>query len=215
MPSLRMFVPAFAAVLVSGLPGRAQDKPKMVPEEGAVQVMLLRQKSVREELKLTPEETRKIHEFANRQWKKAQHIHNNLSVNEHRAEYEKMTKENERFLDEILEPEQRKRLDQITMQVAGLMWVTNPKVAEELKLTDEQKQKAKGMQQEARREMHDLIHSTGPEARQEKLKELRATSRKRLMDLLTDDQERRWKEMIGSPFHGNLEFHNDQGQAER
>ena len=208
MRRLRMCGLALAALVVSVSPARAEDKPKMVPEEGAVQIMLLRQQSVRDELKLTADETEKIHVFADRQWKKAQHVHSNMSAAEHRAQYEEMTKENDRFLDQILEPDQRKRFNQITLQVAGLMWVTRPEVASELKLTDDQIQKARGLQQEARKEMHDLIHSTTAEGRQEKLKELRMTSRKRLMELLTPEQESKWKEMAGAPFHGEFRFHD-------
>ena len=215
MRSLRIWSLALAALAASVTPARAEDKPKMVPEEGAVQIMLLRQQSVRDELKLTKDETEKIHDFADRQWKKAEHVHNDLSPAQHRAEYEKMTKENEGFLDETLAPAQRKRLDQITLQVAGLMWVTRPKIAEALKLTDDQKQKAKSLQQEARKEMHELIHSTSPEARQEKLKELRMTSRKRLMDLLTSEQQHEWREKLGPPFQGNLQFHEDGRNAEK
>lgn len=211
MRRLRMWGMALVALVASVSPARSDDKPKMVPEEGAVQIMLLRQQSVRDELKLTADETEKIHEFADRQWKKAQHVHTNLSPAEHRAQYEEMSKENDRFLDQILEPAQRKRLNQITLQVAGLMWVTRPEVASELQLTDDQKQKAKGLQQEARKEMHDLIHSTATDGRQEKLKELRMTSRKRLMELLTDEQESKWKEMAGAPFNGEFRFHDHEG----
>lgn len=199
-------------VLVAGLatavPAQQQKSQKkgLVAEEGAIQVMLLRQQSVRDELKLTDDEAKKIHEFADRQWKKAQHIHEKLEAKEHHAKYEDMTKENDRFIHEILEPAQLKRLNGITMQVAGLLWVTHPEVAAELKLTDEQKQKAKVLQQEARDEMHDLIHVQTKEGRDEKLAQLRQTSRKRLDSLLTDEQKARWKEMAGEPFRGSLQF---------
>ena len=43
----------------------------MVPESGAIRLMLLRQKSVREELKLSEDQTNKIRDFSGEQWKKA------------------------------------------------------------------------------------------------------------------------------------------------
>jgi hypothetical protein len=46
---------------------RSGDSDRMVPEEGAVHVMLLRQKCVREELKLTDDEARKVKEHNNRE----------------------------------------------------------------------------------------------------------------------------------------------------
>ena len=50
----------------------ADEKAKLVPEEGAIELVLLRHKAVRDDLKLTHREARKIHEFTEEQWKKAQ-----------------------------------------------------------------------------------------------------------------------------------------------
>lgn len=206
MRELRMLTLTLAALVAWGATARPAEKKAektMVPEEGAVQVMLLRQKSIQEALNLTPDETKQIYEFTDRQWKKALRAEE-LSPAEHDKAYDEMTEENKKFVNEILEPAQRKRLNQITLQVAGLMWVTHPDVAAELELTDVQKAKAKAYQEEARKEMHDMIRSETGAGKEEKLRELRATSRKRLLELLTDEQETKWKEMIGEPFTGEL-----------
>ncbi|HUY33493.1 MAG TPA: hypothetical protein VMV69_12150 [Pirellulales bacterium] len=187
-------------------PARAAEKEvKLVPEEGAVEVMLLRQHSVRKELKLTDDEAEKIHKFTSQQWKKAQHV-SALGEKERDRKFDEMTKENERFLEETLTKDQKKRLDQITLQVAGLLCVTRPHVASKLKLTSEQKKRAPQLQKEARDEMEELIHSTSDGEKQEKLSELRQTSKKRLLELLTDEQESEWKKMTGAPFKGDLHF---------
>ena len=81
-----------------------------------------------------------------------------------------MTKEDEKFLDEVLTPAQHKRLDQITLQVAGLLWIRRPDVAAKLKLTDEQKKKAALYQEEARKEMEELLHSPTRRDRQAELR---------------------------------------------
>ncbi len=185
----------------------ARPQEQLVPEEGAVQVMLLRQKAVQECLNLTDREAQKIQEFTSEQWKKAQQVID-LGRDERRQKFTAMTQENDRFIDEILKPEQRKRLDQITLQVAGLLWVTRPTVASKLDLTEEQKTRAHQMQQEARKEMQEYIHTYNKEDRKEKLQQLRQTSRKRLMDLLTDEQEKKWKEMTGDPFLGEFVIEN-------
>ena len=83
-----------------------------------------------------------------------------------------MTKEDEQFLDEILTAAQHKRLDQITLQVAGLLWIKRPEIAAELKLTDEQKKKAAEYQEEARKEMEELLHSTTRRDRHAELRKL-------------------------------------------
>ncbi|MDB5308471.1 MAG: hypothetical protein JWO38_2673 [Gemmataceae bacterium] len=184
----------------------AERKQGHVPEEGAVQVMLLRQKSVQDDLKLANADTTKIHDFATRQWKKAQEF-DKLSPKEQDEKYRELTRENEKFLAEVLKPEQKKRLDQITMQVAGLMWVTRPELAAAIGLTAEQKKKAKELQKEAHDEAHKILsENVGRELKAEELKQLREKNRKRLMDLLTDDQEKKWKELAGTPFTGELYF---------
>ncbi len=204
MRDFRMWALALAALALGVTPARPAEK-KIVPEEGAVQVMLLRQKSVQEALNLTADETKKIYEFTDRQWRKAQRAEE-LSPAEHNKAYDQLTEENQKFLHEILEPDQLKRLDQITLQVAGLLWVTQPGVASALKLTDEQKARARQFQQEARDEMHDALSSETEAGRQKKLQELRANSHERLFELLTDEQEAKWKELIGEPFRGQLSY---------
>jgi DNA-binding TFAR19-related protein (PDSD5 family) len=183
----------------------ADDEVKLVPEEGAVEIMLLRQASVRKELNLTNDEAEKIHKFSVQQWKKAREV-SKLGETQRDAQFVEMTKENQRFLDETLEPGQRKRLDEIEFQVAGLLCVTRPDVAAKLKLSAEQKERAPKLQKLARDEMEALIHTTNDEKKQEELAELRQTSRKRLLELLTDEQEATWKQLTGKPFEGELHF---------
>jgi hypothetical protein len=178
---------------------------RVVPEEGAVRVALLRHKSIRDELKLTEDETKRIHDFTDRQWQKAQRIEA-LPAAERDREFAGLSRENDQFLKEVLEPEQLKRLNQITLQTAGLLWVTYPQVADQLRLTEEQKAKARQYQAEARREMQEILYAQTRGERHAKLKELRQTSRKRLMEILTDEQEKTWKEMCGEPFHGEMRF---------
>jgi Spy/CpxP family protein refolding chaperone len=191
---------ALVVLAVCAPPARPQDADnRMVPEEGAVHVMLLRQKSVRDALKLTDEESRKIQEHNEQQWKKAQDIHK-LAPDERHRRYEELTRDNERFLDQVLEPAERRRLDEISLQVAGLLLATSPRFATKLGLTDQQKADLKRHQDEARKELADVLHSKSKEGRQEKLAELRKTSRKRLMDVLNDEQELKWKLMTGAPF---------------
>lgn len=200
-----------AASMALAQAARADDE-KLVPEEGAVQVMLLRQKSVRDELKLTEAECKKIDEFSKQQWRKAESV-SKLSEKDRDQKFEEMTKENERFLHETLEPDQQKRLDQITLQLAGLLWVTRSEVASKLKLSAEQKQKATELQKKAREEMEELVHATRSEKRQEKFRELRTTSRQKLLALLTPQQQNQWNEMTGKPFSGTIDLSDPTGDT--
>ena len=205
MRDLRSWILASAALFAWVLPAAAVEKNKPVPEGGAVQIVLLRHQSVRDDLKLTADEAKKIDDFTEEQWKKARRAED-LGQQESDSLFADLTRENDRFLMQTLTPDQRKRLDQITLQLAGLLWVTRPRIASQLNLTEDQKTKVAQYQKEARAEMEDLLHSTTRRDRSARLRELRTTSRKRLMDVLTDEQEKKWKEMAGEPFRGDLRF---------
>jgi len=188
-------------------PGAAAHKKGMVPEEGAVELMLLWQKSVRDDLKLTDDESMKVHDFIAGQWKKAKALEGAADA-EQDQKFDELTRENEQFLKETLQPEQSKRLEQIALQTAGLLWVTRPHIADQLKLPDDQKKQAHDLQQKARQEVDDLLNASDREAKKEDVQKLRETSHKRLMELLTDDQKAKWKEMAGEPFKGEFHFKN-------
>lgn len=178
---------------------------KLVPEEGAVEVMLLLQPDVCKDLDLSKEKCDKVESFASAQWKKAQKLAH-LEEKERDKKFQEMTKENERFLEQTLSKDQKKRLDEILLQMAGLLWVTRPEIAKQLNLSSDQKKRAVDLQQRARDEMEELIHETDEEDQDAKLRELRETSRERLMSLLTNDQKKKWKEMQGEPFKGRITF---------
>lgn len=187
---------------------------KMVPEEGAVEVMLLLQPDVCKELDLSSEKCDKVESFASAQWKKAEALAD-LEEKERDKKFKDMTKENERFLEQTLSKDQKKRLDQILLQTAGLLWVTRSEIAKQLNLTSDQKKRAADLQQKARDEMEALIHETDEQEQDAKLRELRGTSRERLMSLLTADQKKKWKEMQGEPFKGQITFAERKKPAKR
>jgi hypothetical protein len=105
--------------------------------------MLLRQHAVREDLKLSHDEAEKIHNFTKTQWEKAKQA-NKLPEAERDRKFVEMTRENDHFIDNTLTKDQRKRLKEIEFQVAGLMYLSKPEVAQKLKLTDDQKRRGKG-----------------------------------------------------------------------
>ena len=168
--------------------------------------MLLRHKAIRDYLKLTRPEARKIHEFTEQQWKKEQEVEAIADEKERERRFDEMSREDEHFLGEVLNPDQKKRLDQITLQVAGLLWITRPEVAAALKLTDEQKQKIVGLQKAARKEMEELLYSETRRDRQAELRRHQEACKRRVLELLTDEQEAKYNELVGEPFRGELKF---------
>jgi Spy/CpxP family protein refolding chaperone len=201
MYAVRKLFLVLTVVLVGAAVARPADDEKIIAREDAIEVMLVRQKSVQEDLKVAPEQRQKIHAFADKQWKKFQAMRA-----ERNRGFEAMAKENQDFLKNTLTPEQCKRLNQIAMQVAGLLWVMRSDVAAELKLTDDQKQKIRTLHREAHKEAQEALRSNNGTVEEEKFRELRQTNRKRLMSVLTDEQKTKWREMAGEQFRGELHF---------
>jgi len=206
MIKLGTWVSSVVVIALIANPGKPADEKEMIAESGAMEIMLLRQKSVQEDLKLTDVHGKKIHEFATEQFKKAREIHK-MPEDQHDAKYNELTKENEKFLSSLLSPDQRKRLDQIGMQVGGLLIAARPDVASAVKLTSEQKDKLKELHKEARREaMAILNESKDDSAKEAELKKIHETNHKRLFSLLTPDQQETWKTLAGPEFKGELHF---------
>jgi Spy/CpxP family protein refolding chaperone len=205
MYTYRKSLVALAVAALWATAARPAEDEKIIAREDAIEVMLLRQKSVQDDLEITEAQRRKIHAFADKQWKKVQAMKNSSEPERDRA-FEAMAKANQDFLKNTLMPQQQKRLNEIAMQVAGLLWVMRSDVATALNLTDEQKQKIREMHREAHKEAQEALRSNNGAVEEAKFREMRQSNRKRLMSVLTAEQKAKWKEMAGAPFRGELHF---------
>jgi Spy/CpxP family protein refolding chaperone len=202
----------FALVLAFAVPAGfavAEEKEKtapIVPETTTAQLLLLRQKSVQKELKLSDETAKKVMEFTNKESDEYGKALKDLKDKERDAKFEELEKANEKFLQENLSADQRKRLEQITLQVTGLHQLNRPEVVKELNLTDEQVAKLKDLQKEARKGLEDIITGTDRAGKTEKLAKLREETNKKILAVLTDEQKAKVKEIVGEPFKGELMF---------
>jgi Spy/CpxP family protein refolding chaperone len=172
-------------------------------DDVTVQLLLLRQKSVQQELNLSPEVIKKVLDFTS---KESEEYENEakLSKEEGEKKSEELEKANEKFLQDNLTDAQRKRLHQIDLQVTGLRHLTRPEAAKALDLTEEQQKKFKELDEEAIKELKELIKDK--EGRNEKLAKLRAETHKKIEAILTDEQKAKVKEMVGEPFKGEIVF---------
>jgi Spy/CpxP family protein refolding chaperone len=182
----------------------AQQSEDLVPEGAVVQLLLLRQKSVQTELKLGPDFARKVSEFTN---KEADAYGDALKLQdaERKNKIDELRRANQKFIEENLSDAQRKRLDQITLQVTGLQQLNRPEVAKRLNLTEEQQTKFSAMRKAARKSL-EAIFAAGGEGKNEKLAELRAEIDKKIGAVLTDEQKAKVREAVGEPFRGELVF---------
>jgi Spy/CpxP family protein refolding chaperone len=206
MVKFGMFLSAAFALAAFASPARPADESEMIAESGAMEIVLLRHQEVQKELKLTDVNTKKIDDFASQQWKKAKEIHQ-LPEEQQHSKWDTLSKENEKFLSEVLTPAQKKRLDQIGMQKAGLLWAGRPDMASALKLTSDQKKKIEEFQKGARKQATTIVkESKDNPTKTEEMKKLHETTRKELLSVLTPEQQEAWKGLAGPEFMAELHF---------
>jgi Spy/CpxP family protein refolding chaperone len=171
---------------------------------GGGPVFLLTQKSVQDELKLSDEQVTKVKQLAEKQRESLQGLRD-LSPEERRTKMQEQVKANEKAVADILNPDQVKRIKQISLQQQGTMALASTEVASALKLTDEQKDKLRSIQQDMRASFGQRGQGGRPsEEDRKKLEEARKAASEKVMNLLTAEQKTKWKEMTGEPFTGEI-----------
>jgi eukaryotic-like serine/threonine-protein kinase len=168
-------------------------------------VSLLTQKSVQEELKLSDDQVKKVADLAQSRRRSGRGARN-LSQEQQQKRLMEAAQANEKALGEILTVDQLQRAKQINVQVRGAQTFRDPEVITALKLTDDQKQKIKTIQDDARQESSRLFQRGA--GNQEDLRKKRDAFNKetqqRLVSLLTPEQKAVWKDLTGEPFKGEI-----------
>ena len=111
---------------------------------------------------------------------------------------------------DILDTKQLKRYHQLELQQAGANAFGRKAVADALKLTEDQKSKIQGIQQDTRQKQMELgqsLRGGGGQPSQEdfqqmmtKMQAIQKEASEKTMAVLTDAQKAQWKEMTGEPF---------------
>jgi hypothetical protein len=162
---------------------------------------LLATKPVQEELKLSAEQVRKASEAAEKD-RQAQEEIASSPVEEGDKRWRELLVESEKTVEAILSPAQLKRFKQLRLQHAGALALADPKLAAELKLTEDQRKavraSAEDLATKAKRVLADSALTNREIAT--KLSELTKTADAEVRKRLTADQRAKWEEMIGEPF---------------
>ena len=202
MRTFGKMVLAFGAVALMAAPAWAQGRGGMGMGGGGA--MLLTNKSVQKELKVSDEQGEKLKTLSTETMEKNRERFQgfqDLSPEERQAKQREAQAELTKSLDGVLKPEQVKRFRQIELQVGGMMAFNQPRVVEALKLTDEQKEKIRGIGEEAQGQMPSREDSQAdPAAAQKKRAEITKGATEKVTALLTEDQKKEWKELAGEPF---------------
>jgi Spy/CpxP family protein refolding chaperone len=173
--------------------------------------MLLTQKSVQEELKLSEDQVKKVQDYVAKAREDFRGLRD-LKEEERKQKFEELAKKGNQFLADTLKPEQAKRLKQITIQIEPLRAAHDPEVAKDLGLTEEQKTKIKDISEDTRKQAGEVFRGEGSrEEKAGKIKELRKGARDKFTEVLTPEQRTKWKELAGEPFKGELQFGRPEG----
>jgi len=153
--------------------------------------MYMNAKSVQEELKISEDDAKKI----------TAALTAKMTELGRDAKPEERTEATAKILADGLKPDQIKRLHQIMWQKGSIgQALGNSEVKAALKLDEKQLEKVKSIQDDARKARTDL----GRQADPAKMAELRKKETEDITAVLTDDQKKAWKDLLGPEFKGEI-----------
>jgi len=174
--------------------------------------MLLRNPGVQKELKVTDDQKEKLTKISadiREKHKDDLAKLRDLSQEDRTKLMKEIADESKKAYGEVLNADQMKRLHQIELQQRGVQAFSDPEVQSALKLTDEQKDKLKTINEDARKEMQAAFQGGGQggdrEAAMKKLQELRKDTMDKASAVLTADQKKAWKDMTGEAYEVKFE----------
>jgi hypothetical protein len=179
--------------------------------QGAWQYFLLSDRAVLDDLRLSEEQRGRVAELMGRlayqRQEKFREFHR-LAPEERQQRFLELARGNETAVGAILTPGQLQRLRQIALQLRGPAALHEPEVAAALRLTAEQRVRIGAVEAEMffgrpERGRGGPGPPPGGPPRRMSQQVLKAALEKALA-VLTEEQAKRWKEMTGEPFEGDI-----------
>ncbi len=214
---------SLVAVALLATPALAQ-RQQQPRQQGS----LIANKSVQEELKLSEEQVKKATEVDKSIATKRQEEMGKLSAEERRGDKgreltRKFNEELSAELSKILKPEQQTRYKQIQFQQSisralsfgggrrpggggggGMQraFYEITAVAEAMKFTDDQKEKLKAINEEAKKKVEEARKDAGDDRAKarEAVTKITKETLESVQKVLTGDQKKKWEELYGKPF---------------
>jgi Spy/CpxP family protein refolding chaperone len=178
------------------------------PPEGA---MLLMNKSVQDELKLSDDQKAALTKIQTKQRETLTKAREDAAGDfaKMREAMQAAMQESQKEATKVLEglkPDQKKRFHQIEAQVLGTRALALPPIQKELGLSDKQKEELKGITEDARRDQLEIMKEAGKdkEGRQaafQKVQKLQQEASAKALKVLTAEQQTKFKEMQGEKFN--------------
>jgi hypothetical protein len=184
-----------------GWEAEAAAQVRKVGPPGMPASFLLAAKEVQEELKLSPEQVRKVREAAEKD-RHAQRLIESGPAADADKRWRELLAESEKAAAAILSPPQLKRFRQIRLQQVGAVALADPKLADQLKLTEDQRKAVKAIAQDREAKARAVVADPDLANREvaAKISELTRAADAEVRKRLTADQRAKWEEMIGEPF---------------
>jgi Spy/CpxP family protein refolding chaperone len=202
---------AFGLVLLVAAPALAQPPQRGRGGPGGGMMggpgMLLQNEGVQKELKLTEDQVKKCHDALQEVRKKHEGDFakiRDMNEQERGDLMKSVREETTKALAGILQPDQEKRLKQINWQRQNAQAFSDPEVQSALKLTDDQKGQLKTIGDDAnkaRREAFQNAQGGDRDAARKQMETLNKETMEKVTAVLTDDQKKAWKDLVGEPFH--------------
>jgi len=192
--------------LIAG-PAAAQGQGRGFGRGGNL-AQLLANESVQKELKLDDKQAEKAKELADKTREEMQGKFQDLQGLDQEERRTKMQALNQEMnasalksAGEFLKPDQIARLKQISLQQRGVMAFSDPEVAKKLNITDAQKTDIQEIGRAAREKMPSREDfQSDREAAMKKMQEVNKETLSQVVSKLNDEQQKTWKELLGSPF---------------
>ena len=168
--------------------------------------MLLGNPGVQKELKLNEEQTKKIQELVTKNGEKMREAFQAGDQEKTQEVMKEIAAETDKFIKATLNADQQKRLKQIQRQQMGPGAFADEETAKELKLTDEQKEDIKKINEDLGNQMREAFQGVdfqdqeARQAAQKKIQGIRKEAMEKITKMLTPDQKKAWKDMTGEPF---------------
>ena len=170
--------------------------------------MMAQAPDVQKDLGLGEEERQRLGDLA-KQWSKDRFDafqREQASTPERRKQlFVELARKQEQDLGEVLTTQQRRRLRQIGLQVAGVFAFQDPEVVSRLKLSAEQRSRIRGLiNQPPGPGPGGPGSPPGPPGPRPPWERNAAEDVKKVLAVLDADQVARWKTMVGKPFTGRI-----------
>lgn len=201
MRSLFPKLVAVAVAVVLAAPALAQ---RPGGPGGMSPATLLGNKSVQDELKLTADQKDAIKKIVEERNKAFQKAREDMDFGAMREAGQKATKALAKVKAD-LKPAQAKRLKQIYLQVAGAGALANPEIQKDLGLKDKQKDESKDTLANLQKEAQGLFRGAAGDREKmaeafKKMQDLNKKAQEKITKVLTDEQQKKLKEMKGPKF---------------